>query len=426
MRLAWTSASVVVVSLSLFGGLAAIAVPAGVNAPTSASDATSSTLDPVGAPAAAAKSSTGVLALDPGAIGASRAQGTAYIVMQPWEYSRIKELRERNPGVKILMYKNGAATRQDHHESGLYSTGVSYREAADNKWLLRDAAGTVLHWTDWSLYPVNVADRDYQDTWTANVVSELRSGRWDGVLIDDTLTRLSHSISDHRVATAIPNDKAMHAATASFLKNVGPKIRKSGFLAIPNLTDVDYKSWKPTMTAWSKYVSGWENEFGVKWGLDDSEPRFSVDDDWAWNFDMAKWCATHDIPLLSVTYSNQTDTTTQTYQRATWLLSWNGRTGASFFVPFEAQASFFVPFEAQMNGWLSTATTDLGAPTAGAMLAKSTGVYTRTYRNGLVVVNPTEKTRTVRVSRAMHYRTVGGKAVTSVRVQGKTGVLLRR
>lgn len=357
--------------------------------------------------------SSGLLTLDWGDIDATpTAWKGNYLVLEPWEGHRIDRLKARNPHLTVLMYKNVAAVRKDAHETGVYSTGVSYREAAANNWLLTDRGGRVIEWSDWtSLYPVNIRDRDYQNQWADNVLGELRRYDWDGVMMDDTLTYLSHPTVGQRQPAQIDSDRAMYTATEAFLARVATRIKRAGHLAIPNVT-VEWNNWRTVMEDWTRYVSGWENEYFVKWGLDRTGTRF-VGADWEWKVKMAEWLAKRDVPLLAVTYSNRDDTSVQVYHRATWLLTWNGRTGSSVFVPAEPN----------VNHWTRRANVDIGTPTQTRHRVPGTGVWRRDYTEGTVLVNPTTTGHWVSVGDG--YRTLNGKPVTRRFVPALSGAILR-
>lgn len=364
------------------------------------------------APSAGRSAGAGVLALNYGDLDATNASRADYIVMQPWEGARIRAFKRDHPGVRVLMYKDVSAVRKDAHESGTFSTGLSYAQAEARGYLLRDADGRVIEWSDWpGLYPAAVGARGYQNQWTANVLRDLRSAGWDGVMLDDTLTSLSHSTFGDRVSPRIPNDAAMYRATTSFLSRVGPALERAGFLAMPNVT-VHWDDWRATLEDWTRYVSGWENEYFVKWGLDRSE-RFH-DADWQWKSDMAAWCARRNVPLLAITYSDSRDAAAQIYHRATWLLTWNGRTGASFFVPAEAGASH----------WSPRANTRLGRPSRAETVDHGSGVHRRRYSGGLVLVNPTTTGRRANVGRGL--TDLSGHRVSSVWLPPTSAALLRR
>lgn len=292
-------------------------------------------------------------------------------------------------------------------------TGIGYHWAAAHHpgWFLHDPAGHKIEWSDWpGLFAMDVGNRDYADRWGANVLRELKAHDWDGVMLDDTLTSLSHTTVGDRVPATVPDDATQYADTTRFLRRVGPRIEKAGYLAMPNV-GFQWNDWRKVLEDWSPYVSGWEDEYFVKWGLDSSAGRFTGAD-WTWKMRLSAWCAEHRVPLLAVTYSNGDDRAAEVYHRATWLLTWNGRTGASVFVPAEDHA----------DHWTALPTTDLGKPVAHRVRNRTTGVWSRLYSHGLVLVNPGSTTRSV--SLGTSYRTPSGRLVSQVRLAPSTAALL--
>ncbi len=369
--------------------------------------------------------SAGILTLDWGDIDSTPdAHLGNYVLLQPWEHDRIAGLREANPDIKVLMYKDVAATveracvRDEHGEctrdNDILPTGVGYHWSQANhpEWFLRDRDGQALEWSDWAgLFPMDVGSSTYQEVWTSNVLSELSSHDWDGVMMDDVLTTLSHTVVDDRVSTTIPDDAAMYAATEGFLAFAGPAIKDAGFEVIANVA-FQWDDYRAVLEDWTRYVTGWENEYFVKWGLD-KRARFSGAD-WNWKMLLSAWCAERDVPLLAVTYSAQDDFVAQTYHRATWLLTWNGRTGSSIFVPLEDFT----------DHWLPRATVDIGRPDGPRRVVSRGSVHRRDYTAGVVLVNPSDVRRTVRLG--ARYRNANGRLVSRVRLAPSSAAILRR
>jgi hypothetical protein len=331
--------------------------------------------------------SAGTLALDAGDWDVQPdAYRGGWVVMQPWEADRIPDLRAKNPDIEILMYQDASATDATACTAAEDGTctqdldqlpaGVGYWWAQENnpEWFLRTEEGEILEWSDYpGLHPMDIANPEYQQTWLANVRAELDSADWDGVMLDDTLTTLSHPTYGDATSPTIPDDAAMYDATTSFLAAVGPALHDAGYLAVPNVT-VDADNWRSTLDQWTPYVSGWENEYLVKYGLG-WEERFGGAE-WQWRVDLLDWGAEHHVPIIPVTYGSVDDLATQTYHRATWLLAWNGEDGASMYVPEEEDTSF----------WLPNAVIDVGQPVA-ARAEIAPGVFLRRYDEGVVVVN---------------------------------------
>ncbi|GAA4695035.1 putative glycoside hydrolase [Nocardioides conyzicola] len=356
-------------------------------------------------------SGNGVLTLDWGDLDKTpQASRGDVVVMQSWEFPRIPALRRQHPGVTILMYKDvSAVVKEAESTTGRFPAGMGYGWVARHhpSWLLHDSVGAIIEWSDWrGLYPINIANSAYQRTWSRNVLAELREHQWDGVMMDDVLTILSHDTVGGRVSTRIPDDEAQYAATASFLSRVAPQVRRAGYLAVPNLS-VEWDNWRTTLADWTPYVSGWVNEHFTNWP--GSSDRF-VGADWRWKFHAARWLAARDIPLIAVSYGSATDRVGQTYHRATWLLSWNGRTGASVYVPDEPSSSH----------WLPAATRSIGRPVGPAVRAAD-GTWTRRFSHGIVAVNPTASARPVAL-RGTYTR--AERRVRAVRLAPTTAVIL--
>jgi hypothetical protein len=336
------------------------------------------------------------------------------VVLQAWQTDELARLKERNPALTVLMYKNMSATYRDTcrdgctRDSPVVPGGVGYHWAQVHhpEWFLRDADGTALEWADWrGLFPMDTANDDYQRTWEANVSAELEAHPWDGVMVDDTLTWRSHPVVGDRVPTRLATDEEQYAATRAFLQAVGPDLEQVGWLVVPNIT-LSWENWRGALAELSPYVSGWENEHFTMWGRDGSEGRFADTDDWTWKVQMAQWLADRDLPLLAITYSTPDDRAAMRYHRATWLLTWNGRTGASIFVSTDESV-------AQDQ---RAATQDVGLPTGPR--EKVDGVWRRAYTEGLVLVNPTGSPLTVRIGR--------GYEVRQVRLAPRTGRIFSR
>jgi len=378
--------------------------------------------DPYAVAADSRSPSAGTLALEAGDWDVQpNAFRGGWVVMQPWEYDRIPALKEQNPDIRVLMYKDVTATVSDLCETGpsgrcdqdpeILPTGVGYWSATREhpEWFLRTAEGAPLEWSDWpGLHPMDIADPGYQEAWAGSVLDELRSHDWDGVMMDDALTRLSHPVVDDATSPRVPDDAAMYAATTSFLSRVGPEITDAGYLAVPNVT-VDEDNWRSTLEEWTPYVSGWELEYLVKYGLG-SGPLFGTED-WQWRFDLLSWAAQWEVPVLAVTYGAAQDRAAQLYHRATWLLAWNGRTGASMYVPEESGVSF----------WRRQAIKDIGLP-AGPLVTVDPEVRLRPYSGGVAVVNTGDETRTVALGGTYLVR---GEPADQVELGPRSGAVLR-
>jgi hypothetical protein len=357
-----------------------------------------------------AGSSASILALRSGDITATEPQLIAsgasdrhtYIVLQSWEYARIPALRAAQPGVKILVYKNMSATvayaTTNGRDNAHLPAGIGYEWARAHhpEWFLRSADGAAIQWSDYlGLWPMDVRSPAYQQQWAANVSVDVITHGWDGVMVDDALTRLSHPTVAGSVARQIPDDQAQLAATGTFLGAVGSSLLAKHLLVVPNAS-VTWDNYASVYRRWASVVSGWLFEYWAKWGLDDSYPRFTGPD-LQLRLDIMTLVQGTGRFLVPVTYSGSSSTATQVYHRAAFLLVWDGGRSSSIFSTTEPNTSQVVP----------AAQTDLGTPT-GARFVTPGGVLRRDFTGGLVLLNP-DRTRTVTVALPSGYATpLGG------------------
>ena len=152
------------------------------------------------------------------------------------------------------------------------------------------------------------------------MLAELRKYHWDGVMMDDTLTCLSHPTVGDRVVRS-PLTRRCTTPPSPSLDHVAGRIKQAGFMAVPNVT-VRWNTWRAVMEDWTHYVSGWENECLRQVGPGPQRRPvrrrgLAVEDGDVGGL------ADRNVPLLAITYSNRDDLAIQTYHRATWLLTWN-------------------------------------------------------------------------------------------------------
>jgi len=386
---------------------------------------------PAAMPAQAGQStsSAGVLALRNGDIAASpelwasTADSVGYVVLNAWEHTRIAALKAARPDLKVLVYKDVSATvayattvdaNGVRRDNALLPAGVGYEWARTNapSWFLRDAAGKPLEWADYrGVWPMDVGDPGYQKVWLDNVVTEVRRNGWDGVMLDDTLTYLSHPTVGGAKSTQIPDDAAMLRATGSFLSTVGSGLKAAGYLAVPNVT-LTWQNYRQVLTSWSPSVSGWLLEYFVKWGLTSSYPSMGGAD-WASRMDIVETAQSLGTFVLAVTYGGAGDSTLATYQRGSWLLAWDGRAGASMYVPSEGSASHLIP----------AALTDVGAPVSARRALGGGSVWRRDFTGGVVLVNTGNAPTTVALGGS--FTDMAGRSVSSVTLAPTSAAILR-
>jgi Ca2+-binding RTX toxin-like protein len=332
-----------------------------------------------------------------------------YVLLNAWDHEQIAELKAANPAVKVLVYKDMAAckysTGRDDAGNTFYSVGVGCQQVNDGhtQWYLESTAGNRVEWCD---YPGNwfmdVGSTSYQNAWKANVLADMETYGWDGVLVDDTMYSPRYHLCG-RTLQKYPNDESFAAATESFLANVGPFVTSRGHLFIPNISDAN-----PTtvFARWVGYGSGAMNEW---WVADNNGVR--SDADWSYGQKYLQVTEAQGKEFLGVTYGSADNARLMRYARASFLLETNGRGGALI---YHAGTG--------IDPWSDDWTLNVGEPDGPKY--KVGRAWRRDFAHGTVLVNPSGDD-SVTVNLGGTYRRADGGQVSSVTLNPATGMVLR-
>ncbi len=334
-----------------------------------------------------------------------------YVGMNAWHQGRIGPLKSENPAVKALVYKDMASTRSDSC-GGLIAAGVDYCWANGNRpdWFTLDGAGNRIEWAGYpGVWQMDVGNEAYQDAWSENVIAELRSNGWAGVVIDNANVDESGYMGG-KTMREYPTQPAYQAATRSFLARVCPRVIAAGFLCLPNIQAHPVLANARLWADWIQFTSGGTREYWTKWGSG-SDGRFG---DGGWSDLQAVFSTVQEEGkiFLPVTYAPLDDAQSIRYARASFLLRWDG--GQSAFV--------FAPSVEAQDPWSPEWTTDVGTPLRPPTQVGS--AWLRSFSGGVVVVNPSQSTGAT-VDLGGSHVLPDGAVVTSVALAPMSGLVLR-
>lgn len=335
------------------------------------------------------------------------AQRHRFVILQAWQTQRLEQLKASNPEIKVLVYKNLSASIASSN-GGLHSTGVSHQEADGEhpEWFLKNTSGQRFTFSSYSyLWAMDVGSASYQSRWADNVVAELEQNGWDGVFVDDTNTTMKYHYPVAQIAK-YPSDSAWQQATASALAHIGPRVRAAGKVAIPNIG-----SWGENPTVgrnWLQYVDGAMDEMFTKWG-DSAGSGYAWDGHWERQLASLKYAQQQGKEFLAISHSANGDAAAARYGWATVLLGASGR------------ASFALHDDYTNENWFSFYEQQIGEPT-GASTKLASGVHRRTFSGGVVVVNPTDSTRTAQLGGT--YSGAGRTDVSSIQLAANRAAIL--
>ncbi len=295
---------------------------------------------------------------------------------------------------KSLAYMSGTSIQQE------WSTGVSYKEALANGWLLTDANGNYVTNVTYYALVGDIGNRAYQQRFVANVASFLKSTKSDGVFLDDVIA--TPDVLTHGVYPAkYPTREAWEDAMISFISYVGPALEAKGYYIVANATkfipgDPRSNTVEPTIEFWRRvapHVSGLMNEYWMQDPTDVTRLR-AVGSNWWEHWDgwqsLMRVAQGAGVDFFGLSYGASTDVRAMRYGRASFLLDWNGKGGA-FLYEMTDRADPYHP------AWV----TQFGLPTQ-PKVERAPGIWQRKYAKGIVVVNATNAPVTVRVNGAVH------------------------
>ena len=343
-----------------------------------------------------------------------------YVVLNSWDAPLLPVLKAANPGLKALVYKNLSFTMAYTCSSGTDNrylpSGVAYCDSSRNHadWFLTDPGGSRLNsYYFQQAWMMDVGNPGYQARWLSNVLTDLRSGGWDGVMLDDTNADMGWHLHGRTIAR-YPTSASWRAATRSMLATVGPALRNSGFLAIPNLSTPwasDYDA-QATWSDWLRFTSGAVQEYYSKWGS--SSSGWFAGNDWTFRQKFQTLTEQAGKIFLGLTYAPKGDERSMAWARANFLLQDEPANGGALI--FEATDP-----EAQ-DPYSASWTADVGSPVGPRFQVGS--AWRRTFTSGTVVVNPTSSTVTVGLG--ARYTTSGGSTTRSVTLGPTSGAILRK
>ncbi|WP_091107464.1 putative glycoside hydrolase [Geodermatophilus dictyosporus] len=332
------------------------------------------------------------------------------VVLNPWETWALDRIKQRDPSVVVLVYKDLSSTRS-YHTGPLPPTGVAHAEA-DPSWFAVDEAGERIEWDPYpGHWQMAVWDPAYQQRWVDDVVAEVRTAGWDGVLADNDLATLGWYDSALLAGTGSPaeTDARLRDGLDALVVRAGQALQAEGRLLVPNVSDA-----RLTDGRWASHAAygGAMEENFAHWGTDPY-------DGFLWDWGPTGWVTqTEQLAspglTVSVTRAAAGDDRTLRYAYASVLVRGDGQ---DYWSPSTTPAGDYTRPES-----LPEMDLPLGEPTAGAVRLSS-GAWTRTYASGWAAVNPTQATVTLTPPKGAVDRS--GQRVTSVTLPPTSGTVLR-
>ncbi|MEV8439605.1 putative glycoside hydrolase family 15 protein [Actinosynnema sp. NPDC051121] len=311
------------------------------------------------------------------------AQHYSLVVLNATETAALRKLKQLNPKVKVLVYKDFASVRNypgavdGNVDAPLLPTGIGYFKAQREspQWF---AVDTHSHRIEWQAYPkhwqMTVWDPAYQKAWSDAVTAEVVREGWDGVLADNDFSSLRYYSPAvlKGTADAAESDRLIREGMDTFLTTAGDTLHKAGKMLIPNVSESHLTAGR--WAAHSRYDGAMEENFGLR-DTGTGELLTFKGNEWK---ELRSQAALGETWLLLITHTKGAREERVGYATAALLASpytcWSGATTKDYRNP----------------DWSRYQEADLGEATETANRLPS-GVWDRRFTGGYVAVNPTGK-----------------------------------
>jgi hypothetical protein len=339
----------------------------------------------------------------------------------------VAALHKENPNVKVLLYADPI----------FYNTGVTNSDEPSNSCVYPSAVQANPSWSIDGL--MDVGSTSYQKACLSQMISEIKSAGADGVWWDDDKATPSWDTSNSQNPTQYPTNAEWETAVESFLTYAQQQMHANGLLSFGNVGDWEDGSTSGIM--WQTYgahLDGSEQEFWHSNGITSSNTTYWLfqEEEALWSSQQGKYDMMHD--------GDNSSETPNTYGFASMLLVEPASNSLDSFSTsivdngsYDGDESNYPEFAIAKE--IGAATDDV-SPTINALASGSTGagtngsipaaqntVYTRTFANGIVLVNPTVNTLST-ILPSGTYSGSGNEPINvsgTIQVPAETGYILK-
>jgi hypothetical protein len=298
------------------------------------------------------------------------------VVLNAWETAAMRRLRELNPKVTVLVYKDLSSTRSypgavdGGKDAAKLPTGVGYIEAG-GRWFARDTRLRHIEWAPdfpqhWQMA---VWNRGYQQQWVHNVVKEVVAEGWDGVLADNDFYSLRW-YSPAVIAGTVNQDgtdRLLREGLDRLTAVAGKALADAGKQFVPNISEPHLQTGRLAQHA--RFTGAMDENFMMR----NNDGLLSFQGS---TFDELRAAALAGKQLLLMTRAtDDVDRRIRVGYAGAALLG-----GDRTYLAVSTTDDYSVP------GWSSYQNLRLGKPTS-ALAGSGQRVWTRTFTHGWVALN---------------------------------------
>jgi hypothetical protein len=345
-----------------------------------------------------------------------------YVLLNAWEGSIARRLKELNPSIQCYVYKDASSTRSydSNTNYAMLPAGVSYHYANNNQpsWFLTDSNGNRLQYSGYSgHWQMDIGNTGYQQEWYKNVAACVVSEGFDGVIMDNCPLWSRDAYHPGVAPAKYTTDDAFRNAYESFMSYVRTQ-SQGKFKLMANMTNARLVTggWNRFMAyldgAWdewwisvnnngtdllAEYTSGWQRQVQE---IEDNEEAGK-------------------FTLVQPHFPGGTPGQPFWYSYASFLAGYGGR---SAFVEATGTDQYGNPMP-----WRPQYDWDLGAPQGAYYRAvTNSNIFRRDFAKGAVIINANNTTASTTVNLGSTFVDENGNTISgSISIPGKTGRVLR-
>jgi hypothetical protein len=321
---------------------------------------------------------------------------THYAGAQKMTRSDAEHLRQYNPSFVVLHYRLGLGLGYRSIQNDCDPTGDWLGIIEGNDWVREWPASVkeswFFHWPedssvlvlncDWGWYLINLDDPDLRSYWSGEVLRQLQANSDDGLFADSF--SVPNYLGGDRYAPALPDiDEAFESQWARRLEN---------FIDFVQQGDLEPYYFFPNVGSWvtSRDTTDYSAVDGVmiegfaEWG---NAAYFDLSD-WQLQMDRILGLVGQDRAILAQQYINADDTQERMFVLGSYLLIKGNHTYLNFDLGYDTE-------------WFPEYDIPIGSPSEGipeeinSLWNADWNIYTRTYNNGMVLVNSTATSQVI-------------------------------
>jgi hypothetical protein len=335
------------------------------------------------------------------------------VVLNAWEVEAMRRLKELDPTITVLVYKDFSSTRNyegaldpDGSDAEFLPTGLGFAatQAEHPEWFATDTGGNLIEWAGYAgHWQMTVWDPGYQEAWATAVTQEVTEAGWDGVFADNDFASLEFYSDAVLAGTAdqAATDQQIRDGLDQLVTTAGEMLAAQDKVLVPNVSE--HRLYPGRWTEHSRFGGAMDENFAMR--IDDSLLTWQ---EAGWP-ELVESAADPDRLTLLVTAGDDQAATT-------------GAAGAALLAgPGTCWSASHVVGYAEPE-WTDVQAADLGEPT-GEAATIGEDVWARGFDRGWAIVNPTSSDVIIQLPEGL--TTIDGTATgAEIPLPAATGLVL--